>query len=268
MNVAISYLEETTSKNFSLERLVPPIEIIDLFSLLKPLEDQFEILRFGESGDGSYLIPNDLEGIELCISPGYGHLMNFENALLEIGIPSLIVDKTLPQEKQGIKTLECFVDSYSSFEKRTITIDDILIKEKKLSTKSDLMLQMDIEGSEYKVLSNISEENLKKFRIVSIEFHDLPMMRHRWNFENIYKPAFSRMLENHYVSAFSINQYSGMWSIDKKIYFPDTIEVTFHRKDRLISLNPTRTPTSRPHINTENLETKKFLENILKESRR
>ena len=41
----------------------------------------------------------------------------------------------------------------------------------------EIILKIDIEGDEYSILANISDQNLKKVRILIIEFHDLRNLR-------------------------------------------------------------------------------------------
>jgi hypothetical protein len=59
-------------------------ELSDLIRSLHPVDTGKELLRVGPSGDGGYLVPDDLEGIEYCFSPGVSSESGFEAALAEI----------------------------------------------------------------------------------------------------------------------------------------------------------------------------------------
>jgi hypothetical protein len=41
-----------------------------LIALVSPVATDKQLVRFGPGGDGGYLIPNDLQGVEACFSPG------------------------------------------------------------------------------------------------------------------------------------------------------------------------------------------------------
>lgn len=52
-----------------------------------------ELIRIGGRGDGGYLIPNDLDGISACFSPGIAASSTFEEELADkYGIKSFMAD--------------------------------------------------------------------------------------------------------------------------------------------------------------------------------
>lgn len=44
--------------------------------------DSKDLIRLGPNGDGGYLVPDDLTGIEACFSPGVCATSEFENTVL------------------------------------------------------------------------------------------------------------------------------------------------------------------------------------------
>jgi hypothetical protein len=56
-------------------------DISRFFEILRPRSSPFQLLRLGGSGDGAYLVPNDLAGIAACFSPGVNNFKNFEDEL-------------------------------------------------------------------------------------------------------------------------------------------------------------------------------------------
>lgn len=68
------------------------LDILDLLSLLKPIKTNHELIRIGGDGDGGYLIPNDLVGIDSCFSPGVSSVADFENDLTKKGIKCFLAD--------------------------------------------------------------------------------------------------------------------------------------------------------------------------------
>ncbi len=60
-------------------------QISELISLLKPKYSDCQMKRFGGRGDGGYLIPDGLEGIGGCISPGVSAECSFDTQIADLG---------------------------------------------------------------------------------------------------------------------------------------------------------------------------------------
>lgn len=91
-------------------------------------------------------------------------------------------------------------------------------------------LQMDIEGAEYRVLLDASEDTLKRIRVMVIEFHHLTQAFGRFPLELI-KATFAKLLRFHYVVHAHPNNICDA-AVRGDLAIPPVMEVTFHRKDR------------------------------------
>ena len=116
-------------------------------------------------------------------------------------------------------------DTFNSSE--TVTIDDFC---KRVPHDSDLILQMDIEGAEYRVLNSASERLLTRFRIMVIEFHDLAQMFTHFGFREI-SSVFRKLLRTHKIVHIHPNNLADPVSRGP-IVIPPLMEFTFYRKDR------------------------------------
>ena len=58
-------------------------EIVAVFELLKPKASKTPLIRIGGDMDGSYLVPDDLDGIAACFSPGVNRIKYFEDFLTD-----------------------------------------------------------------------------------------------------------------------------------------------------------------------------------------
>jgi hypothetical protein len=67
-------------------------DVQGLIQKLRPMDCGKELIRIGGQRDGGYLIPNDLDGIEYCFSPGVNTVSDFENDLADRGIKSFLAD--------------------------------------------------------------------------------------------------------------------------------------------------------------------------------
>ena len=128
-----------------------------LLRRLHPFQTDKELIRIGGEGDGGYLVPDDLDGVVACFSPGVGAVASFEAALVARGIPCYLAD--------GFVAGPPISDALIHFDKKllgvvnddaTITLD-AWVNTCTLSD-GDLILQMDIEGAEWPVLLNVSDE--------------------------------------------------------------------------------------------------------------
>ena len=78
-------------KNIFTSIKTPSTNVKELISLVYPKKLSVENIRIGGENDGGYIVPNDLEGIKYCFSPGVGNLSKFENDLSKAIINALII---------------------------------------------------------------------------------------------------------------------------------------------------------------------------------
>lgn len=205
--------------------------ILSLIKELNPVDTGVELIRIGPSGDGGYLLPNDLSGIQACFSPGVHTQIAFDIDIARRGVRVHLADAAVPAP-QDMTTNMTFIPKYVGAinDQTTITMDD-WVQQAGEAGSSDLMLQMDIEGSEYEVLMSTSEALLKRFRIIAMEFHMLDQL---WNpgFLSLVKPIFQKLLTSHYCVHIHPNNFCGVF-VRGGIEIPTVMEFTFHRKDRL-----------------------------------
>ena len=195
---------------------------------LLPYQIDLSLVRLGEKNDGGYLVPDDLVGIDKNYSAGVGFLTQYEKDLEEkYSIKSNMldfneIDKTiLPSEASFLKKKLGLVSN-----DKEISINDWIVQADK-----DIILKIDIEGDEYASLIDISEENLKKVRILVIEFHGLRNLRNNL-FLNFFDKVINKLENYFYVCHLHINNTSKIKKIGDFLV-PDMIELTFIRKNRV-----------------------------------
>lgn len=237
----------------SIGAAVPVSEVIRLATLIRPVSFSSELIRLGEPTDGGYLVPDDLEGVVSCFSPGVAEAATFELALAKLGINSYLADFSVDGPP--------FQDSMLDFEKKFIGIksdDAMYIRlddwvRSKHHVTGDLMLQMDIEGAEWAILADISQETLAKFRVIVIELHDLDQMMTTVSGSRIVESVFSKLLERFLPVHLHPNNCSPPTRY-RGIDIPPVIEVTFVRKDRLRDATK-GIPVTIPHpLDAKNVE--------------
>lgn len=212
----------STSRIPSVSRLGKFLREVAPVAVDKPL------LRLGGPGDGGYLVPDDLDGIQACFSPGVSAVANFELAMAERGIPSYLADFSV----DGPPIENPLFD----FEKKYLGIenDDVYIRlqdwvNRKAPGNGDLILQMDIEGAEYQVLIDTPPEVLNRFRIIVVEMHGLERL-FSVSDVNLIELVLRHLLKYFYVVHIHPNNCSYVLS-SGGVSIPSVMEFTFLRRD-------------------------------------
>ena len=231
------------------EKIVSKKKILELIKLLKPIKSQLNLIRLGGENDGGYLVPDDLKNIKYNFSPGVGDYSNFEKDLLKYGIKSYMADYSVNLKK--INKEFFFIKKYiGPFDKKNYLSINSWIESAIKNDKSDLIMQMDIEGDEYQTLLSLKEDNLKKIRIMILELHNLREIKNIF-FYKIVKAVLEKLNKYFYVCHIHPNNTCCL-NIISKIPIPNAIEVTFIRKDRVRKLNYNKSfphPYDRPCSN-------------------
>lgn len=210
------------------ERAAPLADVRRLIKDLRIESGSHPLVRVGPAIDGGYLLPDDLEGIAASVSPGVSTEVGFDLALAERGIDIYMADASVggpPVDHPRFNFSRRFLDTYTS--DTTTTLDDLVAT---IPSSDDLILQMDIEGAEWRVFNSLSPAALARFRIMAIEFHDLGSMFSRFGFREI-NGVFRKLLATHAVVHIHPNNVTEPVTVDG-LAVPPLMEFTFHRRDR------------------------------------
>ena len=210
-------------------------QLKELIKALRPVKTKFELIRVGGANDGGYLIPNDLEGIIACYSPGVADTASFEIDLCKRGIGSHLADGSVDSAPKGFTPLSFtkkYLDGYD--DETNITLDTWTNVDQKTGDmywwNGDCILQMDIEGGEYATLIGTPIEILRRFRIICVEVHDTDAWFNpiAWNTVSTF---FAKLTQEFHVVHNHPNNNCG--SVDANGFIlPRVFELTLLRKDR------------------------------------
>jgi hypothetical protein len=208
--------------------------INELIKKISPVDSGRKMIRLGPDKDGGYIIPDDLEGITACFSPGVADEAGFELDCTKRGMTVYMADASVeapPIENNKFSFIKKFLGAVSK--DNQITLDSwVLDQTKKVS--NDLILQIDIEGAEYEVFINASEELLSRFRIIVVEFHNLDYLFDS-TFYRVARAAFDSILKHHSCVHIHPNNTAGVIT-SSGLSIPKTMEFTFYRNDRMPSV--------------------------------
>jgi len=215
----------------------PRDAMLRAFGQLRPQPCPSLMIRIGDGRDGTYLLPDDLDGIAACFSPGVNNLKTFEDMLVDRhGIACHMVDFSCDIEtfrtplREGRQT---FLKKWLDVTQRdnAVTLDDWVDG---LEPQGDLLLQMDIEGAEYRNLLAVSDRTLQRFRIIVLELHGLGGIRDGAILRTAIGPMLDRLAAHFVAVHVHPNNGEGAYRIPgTDIDMPHVLEVTFLRRDRL-----------------------------------
>jgi hypothetical protein len=121
--------------------------IAAFFASFSVIEPGVDLIRVGGDADGGYLIPDDLSGIEACLSPGVDTVATFERDMVARGIPCHLIDASVDGPP--------FDDPLVTFRPLFLGAEDkpgwttLATWVRDVGVAGDLLLQMDIEGHEW-----------------------------------------------------------------------------------------------------------------------
>lgn len=202
---------------------------------VRPWDIGHPLLRIGGECDGGYLVPDDLEGISACFSPGVSTVADFESDLAARGIDCFMADRSVdgpPTPNPRFHFEKMFLgpvddEAYMTLERWV---------RRCAPTGTDMILQMDIEGAEYGVIVDTSVETFRRFRILVVEFHGLTELLTRQGFELI-DLCFTKLLKDFAVVHIHPNNCGHAATLGR-FTVPDVMEFTFLRRDRIARAVP------------------------------
>lgn len=216
------------------------VNLEDFLGWLVPKGPIGPLTRIGGFGDGAYLIPDDVKGIEACFSPGVANSKSFEDEVVQLlEIRAHLMDASSDAHKFKTPLLE----PMQTFQKKWLgpdeSVEDTVCLETWVSNlepgTSDLALQMDIEGAEYPNLNSAPLSLLSRFRIIIIELHGLAQIasnpRAFWEEKG---SGLANLMQNHVVVHAHPNNCCGSVPMDKFPFeMPKVLEISLLRKDRV-----------------------------------
>lgn len=222
------------SKGVYVNKMTNSNVIQNLINKLHPIKTKHEMIRLGGNKDGGYLLPDDLNGIDACFSPGVDVVASFEIDLKnKAGINSHQLDYSVdgpPNNFEPISFTKKYLGTYC--DDKFITLDKWVELVSENTPYRDLILQIDIEGAEYSSLLAASDEILKKFRIILIEIHLVESWGQPDFFNFIVQPFFQKLLRNFKVVHNHPNNCCGLVNLGG-VWAPRVFELTLLRNDRV-----------------------------------
>jgi hypothetical protein len=130
-------------------------------------------ILIGNKRDGSYVMLDDFDNIKIAYSIGIYKYIQFDKALADKGIEVYMYDHTinnLPYENDKFHWKKIGLGGNSQRSNNIQTLEEML-KENGHIFEKNMILKIDIEYAEWDSLIDVSENIIRQFKYILIEFH-------------------------------------------------------------------------------------------------
>lgn len=177
-------------------------------------------IRVGKDNDGGYVIVDDIKKDDFLISMGILDDVSFEQGMSSMVSGIHLYDYSIEELPDEVKN--------STFFKEKITNDSNHIFDRVPNDK-DIILKIDIEGSEWEFFESLSDEHMNRFKQIIVEIHwfskdpeigvkDCPIH------------IIEKINKTHQIVALHPNNFSPTVTVNKRLIVPQVIELTLLRK--------------------------------------
>jgi hypothetical protein len=201
-----------------------------------------DLVRIGPTSDGGYVLANNFNAINAVISLGVGRNVDIEMYFANLGKDILLFDGTITNLPKNHKKFNFFnsnvygTSAFSREKDSEILVNDIfsyylknLFKDLAIVPSNlEVLFFVDIEGSEYDLLINLSRANLEVCQQITVEFHDI--FKEITSSNSKIFECLAKLHETHELISAHGNNYGAAIQIDGADY-PDVLETTWMRKD-------------------------------------
>jgi len=207
-------------------------QIRQMFHYLRPymVVDKRQV-RIGSVADGGYIMLDDFAELKIAYSLGIGVDVNWDLAIAERGLTLQQYDHTVngppishPNfqfNKLGIGPTDC---------EEFISLSTAL-KRNGHQARDDLVLKIDIEGSEWATFDDLSGEIFQQFQQIVIEYHGF-LRANEPEWLVVAQRVLSRLYRTHAVHHVHANNW-GEFRVIANVAVPDVLEVSYVRRDRV-----------------------------------
>jgi hypothetical protein len=221
MNENIQTLTNTFSKEKSLL----------LRSLLKTQDVVGKsMIRVGKDFDGGYIMVNHKLENSICYSLGISDDDSWDRDMAKLGCQVYQYDHTIekfPSEHPNFHSFKIGICAADSDAQNLYTIPNLLIKNNH-TLERDLILKMDIEGHEWDIFEQMSEDVLSQFSQIIVEMHHF-LDAHHFHAADKYIKILSKLGILHQIVHIHANN-CGLFGLVNGVPLADTFEITWVRK--------------------------------------
>jgi hypothetical protein len=204
-----------------------------LISILSPNKFKGKLKRFGNEGDGSYVLPvNFVTSNTYLISGGISDNNDFEIELAKKGVMGIQVDNSISRAPKEHKNLVLKIATLGENDGiHEVSLESLISS---APSNKKLIVKLDIEGAEIAALQNLSIKSLKRIECLILELHNLSSL-----VQNDKVLRMLTKLKKSGLSSIYLQANNGIVDyIIAGVFVPDNVEVTFVRKETVSKPEP------------------------------
>jgi len=205
-------------------------------------------IRLGRNNDGGYVLVDIDTKYDLFISCGVSDDVSFENNVLERYqyLPKcLAFDGTIDKIPVANSKIEFIRKNIGSTNTTEITN-----LHNEIINYNNILLKMDIEGSEYEWFASLNEQQMKSFKQIVIEFHYPFINESTWS-------ILGKLQQYFYLCHLHANNHCGTTTFNttdgKLLIVPNVFECCYIRKEGQI-LERSDAPIPDPELDQPNVD--------------
>ncbi len=205
----------------------------DFISILSPNKFNGDLKRFGDKGDGSYVLPRNLVTPKTyLISGGIADNNEFEIELAKKGVVGIQVDNSIiraPKEHKNLVFKNATLGEKDGTNE--ISLENLISN---APSNKNLIVKLDIEGAEISAIQYLSKKSLNRIDCLVLELHNLSSLVQN---DRVLKSLIK--LKNSGLSSVYLQANNGILDyIISGVLIPDNVEVTFVRKEKVSKPSP------------------------------
>lgn len=205
---------------------------------LRPVTAQgLHLTRIGGRADGGYVMASPVDAVG-AVSIGVGSDVSWDLDMSALGIPVAMFDHTVRVPPTTVPGGRFHRVGVGPVERGSTKPLSSLIRMAQFPQKGDLVLKMDVEGSEWDVLAAIERPDLSCFSQIVVELHGFSQLRNEDSGKRVIA-AVEHLTSLHSPVHIHANNYDPLRRFDRW-WFPDTLEVSLVRKDVIPGAEPAR----------------------------
>ncbi|MBC6404138.1 MAG: FkbM family methyltransferase [Rhodospirillales bacterium] len=209
----------STSDIFDALELLTPVEITDLAKI-----------RIGRHGDGGYVMADRFRPGQKVYSYGVSHEITFDLDLAERGLEIFLYDPNIADLVQDHPRFRFRREGISGSNRPD---EDLFTLEHHIAenghTDGDMILKMDVEGSEWPFLLAIDPAVLTRFEQITMELHRIWYLDQP-EFYQCFRPVMEKLREHFHLFHVHANNVQPIRSVSG-LPIPQTLEISLLRKD-------------------------------------
>lgn len=218
------------------------------------------LIRVGREMDGGYVMGDCLKNVDAAYSFGIGDDVSWDKGIATRGIPVFMYDHTVDEIPDHHDNFHIHKMGVCGIPHKPNMKDIGTLMRENGHLGKDLLVKMDIEGAEYKVLDALTDEDLSHFSQLVIEFHSFDRLFREfrflwfllglilWRSRKVHS-SLEKILRHMHCVHIHGNNYQGMVT-KGGITLPRVVEFTFIRKDMADDFMPS--DTLRPDLDFPN----------------